>query len=180
MNADPINWYTTRFINTTDSYIWLRKNILIPIHVEQSNTTDSYIGLRKKRFSETSFGWCSLFGFSQFSCEMIKRVAPFEAIPGFSDGVTTRYIFYISVFLLLLIHATRKTNATYLYLAPRPPSPKSCRNTTRTRGVTAKRISASSWGQYTSFQRSGDKKSTSHHFKNSPFVSGRAEPMHIE
>ena len=55
VNADPINWYTTRFINTTDSYIGLRKNILIPIRVEQSNTTDSYIGLRKKTVFRNQF-----------------------------------------------------------------------------------------------------------------------------
>jgi hypothetical protein len=43
--------------------------ILIHIYVEQSNDTDSNIGLR---FSKTSFGWCSLFSFSQFSCEKLK------------------------------------------------------------------------------------------------------------
>ena len=37
----------------------------------------------------------------------------------------------------------------------RPHSSKSCRNTTRTRGVAAKRISASSWGQCASFRCSG-------------------------
>jgi hypothetical protein len=108
----------------------------------------------------------SLFSFSQFSCEKLKRVAPSEAVPGFSDGVTTReYNFNISAsfpkYLLLLINATRKkARATYLSLsydtmammALRPPSPKSCQNTTRTRGVAAKRISASSWGQYASFR----------------------------
>ncbi len=139
------------------------------------------------------FRMVSLFSFSQFSCEKLKRVAPYEAVPGFSDGVTMRYFnFYISLFFpkysLLLINAMRKiikhVQPTIPWRrwrhAPLVRNPKSCRNTTRTRGVTAKRISASSWGQYTSFQRSGDKKSTSHHFKNSPFVSGRAEPMHIE
>jgi hypothetical protein len=41
----------------------------------------------------------SLFSFSQFSCEKLKRVTPYEAVPGFSDGVTTRYYnFYISAF----------------------------------------------------------------------------------
>ena len=41
----------------------------------------------------------SLFSFSQFSCEKLKRVAPSEAIQGFSDGVTTRYyIFYVSYY----------------------------------------------------------------------------------
>ncbi len=141
------------------------------------------------------FWMVSLISFSPFSCEKLKRVAPSEAVRGFSDGVTTRYYkFYIRLFfpknLLLLINATRKKikhpwPTSLLYdtmatMAPRPPTPKSCRNTTRTWGVTAKRISASSWGQYASFWRSGDEKSTSHHFKNSPFVSGRAEPMHIE
>jgi hypothetical protein len=64
----------------------------------------------------------SLFSFSQFSCEKLKRVAPSEAVPGFSDGVTTRYYnFYIGAFfpkyLLLLINATCKNNAqpTSLY-----------------------------------------------------------------
>ena len=136
----------------------------------------------------------SLFSFSQFSCEKLKRVAPSEAVRGFSDGVTTRYYkFYIRLFfpknLLLLINATEKSTRnlplslsydTMATMALRPPSPKSCRNTTRTRGVAAKRTSASSWGQYASFRRSGDEKSTSHHFKNSPFVPRRAEPMHIE
>jgi hypothetical protein len=136
----------------------------------------------------------SLFSFSQFSCEKLKRVAPSEAVPGFSDGVTTRYHnFYISLFfpkyLLLLINATRKKikhvqPTSLLYdtmatMALRPPSPKSCRNTTRTRGVAAKRILTNSWGQYASFRRSSDEKSTSHHFKNSPFVPGRAEPMNM-
>ncbi len=37
----------------------------------------------------------------------------------------------------------------------RPHSSKSCQNTTRTRGVAAKRISASSWGQCASFRCSG-------------------------
>ena len=63
----------------------------------------------------------SLFSFSQFSCEKLKRVAPSEAVPGFSDGVTTRYYnFYISLFfpkyLLLLIHATRKKSTRNLPL----------------------------------------------------------------
>ncbi len=55
-------------------------------------------------------------------------------------------------------------------MALHPPSPKSCRNTTRTWGIAAKRISASSWGQYVSFRWSSDEKSTNHHFKNSPRV----------
>ena len=40
-------------------------------------------------------------------------------------------------------------------IVPRPPSPKSCRNMTRTRSVAEKRISASSWGQCASFRCSG-------------------------
>jgi hypothetical protein len=129
----------------------------------------------------------SLFSFSQFSCEKRKRVAPYEAVPGFSDGVTTRYYnFYISLFfpkyLLLLIHATRKkikhaqpTSLSYdtmATMALRPPSPRSCQNTKRTQGVAAKRISTSSRSQYASFRRSGDEKSTSHHFKNSLLSPG--------
>jgi hypothetical protein len=79
----------------------------------------------------------SLFNFSQFSCEKLKRVAPSEAVPGFSDGVTMRYHnFYISLFfpkyLLSLINATCKkikhaqpTSLSYdtmVTMAPRPPS----------------------------------------------------------
>jgi hypothetical protein len=64
----------------------------------------------------------SLFSFSQFSCEKLKRVAPSKAVPGFSDGVTTRYYnFYISLFfpkyLLLLINATRKKSTRNLPLS---------------------------------------------------------------
>ena len=62
----------------------------------------------------------SLFSFSQFSCEKLKRVTPYEAVPGFSDGVTTRYYnFYISAFFpkyLLLINATRKKSTLNLPL----------------------------------------------------------------
>ena len=124
-----------------------------------------------------------------------KRVAPSEVVPDFSNGMTISYYynFQISVifpkYLLLLIHSTCKNNAqltsivsydTMAAMAQRPPSPRSCWITTRTRGVAAKRISASSWGQYASFRRSGHEKSTSYHFKNSPFVQGHAEPLHIE
>ena len=38
----------------------------------------------------------------------------------------------------------------------------------------------SSWGQCASFRCSGEVKSTSIHFENSPFVPERAEPMHTE
>jgi hypothetical protein len=63
----------------------------------------------------------SLFSFSQLSCEKLKRVAPSEAVPGYSDGVTTRYYnYYTSAFfpkyLLLLIHATRKKSTRNLPL----------------------------------------------------------------
>ncbi len=53
--------------------------ILIPILGEESKTV-----FRNK------FRMVSHFSFSQFSCEKLKRVAPSEAVPGFSDGVTTR------------------------------------------------------------------------------------------
>ena len=68
------------------------------------------------------FRMVSLFSFSQFSCEKLKRVAPSEVVPGFSDGVTTRYYnFYIRAFfpkyLLLLINATRKKSTRNLPLS---------------------------------------------------------------
>ena len=103
---------------------------------------------KQKRFSGTSFRWWSLFSFSQFSCEKLKRVAPSEAVPGFSNGMTISYYnFQISVifpkYLLLLIHSTCKNNAqltsivsydTMAAMAQRPPSPRPCWITTRTRG----------------------------------------------
>ena len=62
--------------------------ILIPI-----------LGGESKTVIGNQFRMVSLFSFSQFSCEKLKRVAPSEAVPGFSDGKTTRYyIFYISLF----------------------------------------------------------------------------------
>jgi hypothetical protein len=131
----------------------------------------------------------NLFSFSQFSCEKLKRVAPFEAVSGFSDGVTTRYcVFFLSVFSLRIYYyyhaALKKKLATYLYRTitwqrwrPPPPHPKSCRNMMRTWVTSAKRISPSNRGQCTLFLCNGHKKSTSYHTKNSPCVPERADPM---
>jgi hypothetical protein len=48
----------------------------------------------QKRSSESVLDGANLFSFLQLSCEKLKRFAPSEAIPGFSDGVTTRsYVF---------------------------------------------------------------------------------------
>jgi hypothetical protein len=45
----------------------------------------------QKRFSESVLDGANLFSVSQFSCEKLKRFTPSNAVPGFSDGVTTRY-----------------------------------------------------------------------------------------
>ena len=85
--------------------------ILIPI-----------LGGESKMVFGNRFRMVSLFSFSQFSCEKLKRVAPSEAVPGFSDCVTTRYYnFYMSAFfpkyLLLLINATCKKSTPILPLS---------------------------------------------------------------
>ncbi len=55
----------------------------------------------QKRFSESVLDGANLFSLSQFSCEKLKKLAPSEAVPGFLDGVTTRfYIFFLSIFFL--------------------------------------------------------------------------------
>jgi hypothetical protein len=63
----------------------------------------------------------SLFSFSQFSCEKLKRDT-IRSRPGFSDGVTKMYYnFYISAFfpkyLLLLMNATGKKSTHNLPLS---------------------------------------------------------------
>ena len=108
----------------------------------------------------------ALFSFSQFSCEKLKRVAPSEAVSGFSDGVTTRYyIFFLSVFSLSIYYyyyaALKKKCTTYLYRTitwQQWRHPKSCQNMTRTWVTSAKIISPSSRGQCVSFQCNGHKK----------------------
>jgi hypothetical protein len=62
----------------------------------------------QKLLSESVLDGANLFSFSQLSCEKLKRFAPSEAVPGFSDGVTTRsYVFFLKYFfpkgLLMLI-----------------------------------------------------------------------------
>ena len=54
----------------------------------------------QKQVSESVLDGVNLFSFSQFSCEKLKRFAPSEAVPGVSDGVTTRssYIFSLKYF----------------------------------------------------------------------------------
>ncbi len=53
----------------------------------------------QKRVSESVLDGVNLFSFSQFSCEKLKRFAPSEAVPGVSDGVTTRsYSFFLKYF----------------------------------------------------------------------------------
>ncbi len=87
----------------------------------------------QKLFSESVLDGANLFSFSQFSCEELKKIAPSEAIPGFLDGVTTRYcVFFWSVFLpkcLPILTRYANNNQTYLYIpenimtmAPPPPS----------------------------------------------------------
>ena len=46
----------------------------------------------QKWFSESVLDGANLFSFSQFSCEKLKRFAPSEAVPGFLDGMTTRFL----------------------------------------------------------------------------------------
>ncbi len=77
-------------------------------------------------------------------------------------------------------------HVTYLYhmitwqrWRPPPPHPKSCQNMTRTWETLAKRILMSSWGQCASFQCNGQEKSMRNHSKNSPLVSKRTEPLHM-
>jgi hypothetical protein len=45
----------------------------------------------QKWVSESVIDGANLFSFSQFSCKKLKRFAPSKAIPGISDGVTTRF-----------------------------------------------------------------------------------------
>jgi hypothetical protein len=52
----------------------------------------------QKRFSESVLDGANLFCYSQFSCEKLKRFAPSEAVPGFSDGETTSLKFFSEVF----------------------------------------------------------------------------------
>jgi hypothetical protein len=73
----------------------------------------------QKWVSESVLDGVNLFSVSQFSCEKLKRFAPSEAVPGISDGVTTRsYIFFLSIFFLSVYYyinnATLTTTATYL------------------------------------------------------------------
>jgi hypothetical protein len=73
----------------------------------------------EKRFSKTVVDGANLLGFSQFSCQKLKRFAPSKAVPSFSDGVTARsYIFFLSIFFLSVYYyinsARLTTTATYL------------------------------------------------------------------
>jgi hypothetical protein len=53
----------------------------------------------QKWVSESVLDGANLFNFSQFSCEKLKRFAPSEAVPGVSDGVTTRsYVISLKYF----------------------------------------------------------------------------------
>jgi hypothetical protein len=124
----------------------------------------------QKRFSELVLDGANLFSFSHFSCEKLKRFAPFKAVPTFSDGVTTRsYNFFLSIFFLSVYYYNNNTmlatTATYLSSwkhrdnGTPPPRPKSpCWNMTITHGVSANKISTNSWDYCTLFWCSCTKK----------------------
>ena len=153
--------------------------ILIPI-----------LGWESKTVFRNRFRMVSLFSFSQFSCEKLKRVAPSEAVPGFSDGVTTRYYnFYISLFfptsLLLLINATRKKRTRNLPLSiiqyhgddgAAEIVPKHNEDS-RGRG---KRNIGEKLGSVRVISMKRRRKKHEPSLQKPPFVPGRAEPMHIE
>ena len=53
----------------------------------------------QNQVSESVLDGANLFSFSQLLCEKLKRFAPSEAVPVFSDGVTTRsYNFFLKYF----------------------------------------------------------------------------------
>ncbi len=140
---------------------------------------------------------CEDISFSHFSCEKQISSHPSEAVPGFSDGTTTsmtnffpkyfypKYFYYITYSLSQRESSIVRSCPLLSFIGDHGASPPLSvirKNKMSVGVIAAKRISASSWGQCASFQSSSDKKSTWHHFKNSPFafVPRRAQPMHIE
>ena len=66
--------------------------MLIPSYVEQSRDTDSYIVYGNKNGFQVPVSDGDLFFvFPNFHVRL-KRVAPLEAVPGFSNGMTISFI----------------------------------------------------------------------------------------